>query len=343
VNALGVFPGYLEDMFPALPLPFEGVLRIVSPSSAISVVGLRIRINERGFLLTTTPPTDEISAPPSTEFDFPQIANGSGWTTQFNLFSGATGQATNGTLQFVTPVGVPYPLTINNLIAPPPVVALTSISPARAALGSTITLTGAGMSFSDAIVFTSASSTVNAAPSGATATSLTVAVPSNAITGPVYVQNGSQATASQVLEIVAPSGLPIQTSVSVGVAATVSGVDIYVPEPAGTLNFTDIGIGDVGTPIGASGGSVTVTRGQTKQLLLCYGVAGHCSTTSGFSPTSTVSISGGGLTVRDFAFQSGAIFVTIVVDPSAAPGPRNVMVRNSNGDISSMTGGLIIQ
>jgi len=50
---------FLADIFPSLPNPFKGVVRITS-SFGISVVGLRARYNERmpnpDFLITTTPP-----------------------------------------------------------------------------------------------------------------------------------------------------------------------------------------------------------------------------------------------------------------------------------------------
>lgn len=120
VPASGVIAPFIEQAFPSLPLPYQGVLRIASPSSAISVTGLRIRWNERNnFLLTTTAPTNEASGAASGELDFPQIVNGAGWTTQFNLFSGVTGQSTSGTLQLVKPDGTPFSVTINNLISKP--------------------------------------------------------------------------------------------------------------------------------------------------------------------------------------------------------------------------------
>jgi hypothetical protein len=37
------------------------------------------------------------------------------------------------------------------------------------------------------------------------------------------------------------------------------------------------------------------------------------------------------------------IFINISVPSTAAPGNRNVIVTNSNGDVSILTGGLLIQ
>jgi hypothetical protein len=80
----------------------------------MSVVALRIRYNERNeFLETTTPPSNEMLQPGTAEVDFPEIVNGAGWTTQFNLFSGVTNQATSGTLTFVQPDGTPFNIGTN--------------------------------------------------------------------------------------------------------------------------------------------------------------------------------------------------------------------------------------
>ena len=91
---------FLDELF-SLPDDFSGVLRITS-SSEIAMVGLRGRTNERSdFLLTTTPPSNEADASTSADLFFPQIADSGGWTTQFVVFSGTTGQASAGTLQFL--------------------------------------------------------------------------------------------------------------------------------------------------------------------------------------------------------------------------------------------------
>jgi len=60
--------------FQNLSLPIQGMLRITSASS-IAVVGLRSRTNERGdFLITTTPPVPENTAP-TPELFFPHFAD----------------------------------------------------------------------------------------------------------------------------------------------------------------------------------------------------------------------------------------------------------------------------
>jgi hypothetical protein len=102
---------FLEEIFPNLPNPFQGVLRISATGTGISVVGLRGRYNERSdFLISTTPPTPENSAPSTTELFFPHLANGDGYTTQFILLSGSGGSA--GTIRFVSQAGQVLPLTL---------------------------------------------------------------------------------------------------------------------------------------------------------------------------------------------------------------------------------------
>src|SRR5262249_38115437 len=102
VAGSGHIAKFLAEIFPSLSLPFLGVLRISTSTLGISVTGLRIRYNERGdVLITTTPPASETAPMPPGEFDFPQVVNGGGFTTQFILFSGTPGVSSTGSLQFV--------------------------------------------------------------------------------------------------------------------------------------------------------------------------------------------------------------------------------------------------
>ena len=102
---------FVDELFPTLTTPFQGVLRITSTSTPVAVVGLRARTNERGdFLITTTPPTDEAGATTTAELLFPQLADGGGWTTQFILFSGVAGQTSAGLIKFVSQTGEPLGL-----------------------------------------------------------------------------------------------------------------------------------------------------------------------------------------------------------------------------------------
>lgn len=111
----GQIARFAHEIFPTLPLPFQGVIRISGGgTSGISVVGLRGRYNERGdFLITTTPPSNEASTASSAELLFPHLVNGGGYTTQFILFSGTSGQSSTGNLRFFKQDGTSFSLTLN--------------------------------------------------------------------------------------------------------------------------------------------------------------------------------------------------------------------------------------
>ena len=111
--ASGQIVGYLSDFFPNLPQPFQGVLRVTTTSAGVSVVALRQRYNERGdYLITTTPPTLETGTPTAAARSFPHFVNGDGYTTQFILFSGTTGQTAAGSVRFYRQDGTPLPVTL---------------------------------------------------------------------------------------------------------------------------------------------------------------------------------------------------------------------------------------
>jgi hypothetical protein len=95
----------LAELFPELPNPFQGLLRITTPSSGVSVAGLRARYNERNeFLITTTPPTPETSSATANRVIFPFLADGGGFATQFILFGRNPGFS-SGTLHLHDPSG----------------------------------------------------------------------------------------------------------------------------------------------------------------------------------------------------------------------------------------------
>ena len=107
----GQIARFLDEFF-SLPDNFSGVLRVTS-TDEVAIVGLRLRVNERGELkVTTTPPSNETAPSTTAETFFPHIADSGGWSTQFILYSGTAGQATSGTLRFINPSGQPLDLTI---------------------------------------------------------------------------------------------------------------------------------------------------------------------------------------------------------------------------------------
>jgi TonB family protein len=104
---------FLSDVFASqMPAPpFQGILRISTTGPGVSVVGLQGQYNERGdFLISTTPPTNETLSASVTDSIFPLLVRGSGFTTQFLIFSGSTGQSTTADLQFSSQDG-----TLQNL------------------------------------------------------------------------------------------------------------------------------------------------------------------------------------------------------------------------------------
>ena len=104
---------FVDELFPTLTTPFQGVLRITSTTTNVAVVGLRARTNGRGdFLITTTPPTDEAGVTTNDELLFPHLADTGGWTTQFILFSGIAGQSSSGSMSFFSQAGQPLGLVV---------------------------------------------------------------------------------------------------------------------------------------------------------------------------------------------------------------------------------------
>ena len=165
---------------------------------------------------------------------------------------------------------------------------------------------------------------------------LTAVVPSTAISGPILVQVDNASSSSQILEVTASSTQLVQTPVTVTAGVVTADVDIYVPAPAGTLNFTLIGDGDRFAGFSFASNSVELTRGQTTDLVV--GGTGISQVNE-----STVSVSGAGITLSNVLFQNDLMLVQIEVDASAAPGPRTVTVTNSNLDTSALSGGIIIK
>ena len=98
----GKIAKFADEIFPSLPSSFKGILRITS-DNAVSVVGLRARINERkDFLITTIPVNQEVSAGSSAEVIFPILIDSGGFSTQFILINTVSGQTSSGNIRFRT-------------------------------------------------------------------------------------------------------------------------------------------------------------------------------------------------------------------------------------------------
>jgi hypothetical protein len=189
------------------------------------------------------------------------------------------------------------------------------------------------MSSNNIVVFTTSFGTIGVTPRAATSTSLTATLPPNAITGPVFVVNGSQQSASVILQVTGSAGLPQMTTFNVAAGANTTGTDIYVPPPAGSLSFTAIGIVVEGGG-NAYPASATLSKGSSQRIALVG---------TGFTSSTTVSAAPG-LTVSGVTLSSSTeILATITVSETAASGPRSITVVNPDGDASILTGGLTIQ
>jgi hypothetical protein len=115
VPANGEVATFLDQIsgFGTLPAAFQGVVRLTSSSSAVSIVGLRARYNERGdFLITTTSPFDENDPPVSTTSIFPHFAVGGGYSTQFILLNNPPAPGKTGVIRFQSSSGIPLDLTL---------------------------------------------------------------------------------------------------------------------------------------------------------------------------------------------------------------------------------------
>ncbi len=115
VPGSGQVAKFIDEIFPSLPTPFSGVLRVTSTSTNIAIVGLRGRTNERAdLLIATTPPAEEGGTTVSSDTYFPHIADSGGWATQVILFSGTAGQTSTGTLQFINQNGQALDLPVSS-------------------------------------------------------------------------------------------------------------------------------------------------------------------------------------------------------------------------------------
>ncbi len=105
--AAGQSTKLLSEMFPTLPNPFQGVVRISTSASTISVMGFRSRYNERGDVLTIgTTPVKESANTAGEVMVLPQIAAGGGYTSLITLFN-APGQSSSGAVRLISQNGEP--------------------------------------------------------------------------------------------------------------------------------------------------------------------------------------------------------------------------------------------
>jgi hypothetical protein len=91
VSAGGQVVKFINELFPAIPASFRGIVRVTA-ASPIALTGLRTRYNERGdFLINTMPPMND-ALQTTGALVFPHIVTGSGYSTEIIIY----GQAGSG-------------------------------------------------------------------------------------------------------------------------------------------------------------------------------------------------------------------------------------------------------
>lgn len=115
VPGLGQVAVFL-DQIPGLEnlnTPFTGTVRLDGGASRLVVASFRGRVNARSdFLIASTPALREDTRPQRVEVFFPHRGSGGSYTAEFVLFSGLSGQASAGSLRFLSSGGTPVALTV---------------------------------------------------------------------------------------------------------------------------------------------------------------------------------------------------------------------------------------
>jgi len=105
IPARGQIAAFLDELFPSSLKNFRGFLEVTA-DSAIDLVSLRTRYNERGdFLITTTPPRNEGESLTDSEILLPHVVSGGGYSTQVVVF----GQPGSGGIWFNSADGALMP------------------------------------------------------------------------------------------------------------------------------------------------------------------------------------------------------------------------------------------
>ncbi len=130
-------------------------------------------------------------------------------------------------------------------------------------------------------------------------------------------------------------------AVVVNAGATASGIDITVPSGTPPLNAQVLGV----APVNTSGGSASNTggviqRGTSGDVLL-FGKGLNGGLTVSILGPKDITIGN----VQSIKSTSGlpGIEFTVDVDSGATPGARTVVLQDTNGNVTTFTGGLEIQ
>lgn len=127
--------------------------------------------------------------------------------------------------------------------------------------------------------------------------------------------------------------------VSVGPGQTVSGIDIAVSSPANSagVNAENLGVTELNGSGSARNTGATIRRGTTMRVIL-FGRALHGGLNVTILGPNDISVSN----IRSITSQTGksGIAFDASVAANATLGARTVVLRDTNSDISTFTGGL---
>jgi hypothetical protein len=83
IPAGGQVARYLDELFPALPSGFRGMLKITS-TQALVTTSLRVRSDQYGdMIVSSVPVSDDTTPVNSSDLVFPLIIKGGGYSTDF--------------------------------------------------------------------------------------------------------------------------------------------------------------------------------------------------------------------------------------------------------------------
>ncbi len=226
---------------------------------------------------------------------------------------------------------------LNRPTGPP---TISSFSPVRGPVGTSVTLTGTGLLGATSVGFGGQAQPVL---SGNSATSVTTLVPTGAITGPVTVTTpGGTATSSALFEVVpvlsaaspasAPAGAAITlsgTGLGGATAITFAGSSANVVSSGFTVNATGTQITGIVVPGGAATGNVTVTTAGGTSNGVGFTVTVLVPQLTSLSPASapagaTIALVGTGLTNATVVTFAGTATNTVTTGFSV-PAASNII------------------
>ena len=131
------------------------------------------------------------------------------------------------------------------------------------------------------------------------------------------------------------------TAVTVTSGQTTSGVDITVSAPAATPqeNAQDLGVNDACRGGSAFNVGDVIHRGDSKQMLI-FGPGLTSNVAASVLGPSDIQLTFVATVHANDADQTPGVCLDVIVSANAALGARTVMVQASNGDITTLTGGL---